>query len=403
MVIPGKYGSSGGRMFLRRLTALMAAGAMLASLLPTGVEAAESRLDRLTRAALAGDREATRNAAKIISKQGGRNFRDAARIRPLLRDEALRGSTAAANAYGTMLQYGIGGAARPGEAAGWYSRGGQSGNVSASKKAAISYALGWGVKRDTSRALRLLAGVPSGQRGHKMLEIAKALLDKSRAEPDLALAWLKRADRIDPKGLLNTADAYRRVVDIVPQRAPELAGWLQPLADKGNGRAALLLARYMETTGAAGQKTAAALYLRAAERGEEDAFEGLGRLVSIAEPAVAQEIRAFLETRAQQGAAGASTALAGFYLFQPDKAESGMDLGLQHLRAAADKGDPQAQYRFAMMLLGNTDGADRSELAKAYLVLAASRGNAEAGIAVAALGDKLPPAEAQKVIAAQSR
>jgi TPR repeat protein len=86
-----------------------------------------------------------------------------------------------------MLQYGIGGPKLPKEAASWYARGGSGGNVSASKNGALAYALGWGVRRDTRRAKQLLASVPADQRGRKMLEIARAMMQPGREEPEQAL------------------------------------------------------------------------------------------------------------------------------------------------------------------------------------------------------------------------
>lgn len=353
---------------------------------------------KVSPAALRGDREALREAAKAIVKMGPREFRFAPQMRAMLHDEALRGSSAAANAYAMMLQYGIGGPPRPQEAPAWYARGSERGNISASKSGAVAYALGWGVRRDTNHAMNLLKGVPPDQRARRMLEISKALLQPGREEPEPALIWLRRAIALDSGGNLNAADVYEQIAAFSPVAEDQMISWLQPLADKGNSRAAMKLATRLAARGKAGDLAEASrLYLVAAEKNEPHAYEALGAMLASVPNESASAILAHMEGAADSGSGVARMVLGNYYLFQSADSEDLRDRGLNYLRLAAKDGNPEAQYRLAMMLLGGSADQAQHLLAQAYLVLAAEGGNPLAEIAVAQLGN-MPLPQAREIV-----
>lgn len=358
-----------------------------ASTPPAQAASAETQLRKNLPKALQGNRVAVREVAKAIVKIGPRNIKAAAQLRPLIRAEAQRGSGAAANAYGIMLQYGIGGPKRPKEAATWYAKGSSGGNVGASKKAALVYALGWGVQRNTKRANQLLAKVPADQRSRKMLEISKALMQPGREEPELALYWLERAVALDPSAQLNAANVYRDLAKDLPGGEARLVDWLQPLAEKGNARAALLLARQLETSAKPEDLVAASeLYLKAAEGEGPKAYEGLGRLLTNAPAPLADTILARLEEKAEAGVAPAAIALGTHLLFSAPGEPENREKGIAYLEAAARAGDAETQYRLALILLGDAENSEKHQLARAYLALSAASGNAMAAKAAKQFG-----------------
>lgn len=369
------------------------AAAILVSLclwLPSPLSAAEPKpaatLRHLSPQAMKGNREALRKAAKAISRIGPREFESASQIRPLLRSEAMRGSSAAANAYAMMLQYGIGGPASPKEAPAWYARGGRHGNVSASKNAALVYALGWGVKRNTTRALKLLANIPSNQRGRKMLAISKALLLPGKEEPTLAFYWLQRASALDPHGDLNATEVYEGIAKHLPDGDAQILAWLRPLAEKGNVGAVMVVARRLSATGSpADLAEAVRLYMLAADRDEIRAYDNLTTVLATAPADVNETILAFLEEKAAGGSNKARVVLGSFYLFKSVASDSFRARGLDYLQNAARDGSSDAQYRLGMLLLGGQADQTQYTLANAYLVLSAKAGNLPAEIAAAHL------------------
>lgn len=379
------------RMRLASLACSVMLGLCLGPMItPTPALAAgpEASMRQFLPSALRGNRVAVREVAKAIVKLGPRQYRSAAQLRPLIRAEALRGSSAAANAYGIMLQYGIGGPKLAKEAASWYARGGAEGNVGASKNGALAYALGWGVRRDTKRANQLLAQVPVDQRSRKMLEIAKAMMQPGREEPEQALYWLDRAVALDPQGRLNAAGVYEDLADSLPEGRAVLVDWLEPLAEKGNVRAILLLAQKLEASGSGEDLvTAADLYVKAAQSNAPEAYAALGRLLAIAPDPLSDQIKSELEGQADDGAVSAAVALATHLLFNPDGSPQDREKGLRYLKAAARAGDPDTQYRLAMILLGDVEHADKHQLARAYLALSAAGGNQQAAKAAKQFGE----------------
>lgn len=366
---------------------------------PAHAAGPETLLRQSLPSALRGNRVAVRDVAKAIVKIGPRPFKSAAQLRPLIRAEARRGSGAAANAYGIMLQYGIGGPKSPKEAASWYARGGSGGNVSASKNGALVYALGWGVRRDTRRANQLLASVPADQRSRKMLEIAKAMMQPGREEPEQALYWLERAVTLDPAGQLNAASVYHDLAESMPAGETMLENWIKPLADKGNVRAMLLLARQLETTGdAADLQAATELYLKAADHDATGAYDALGRLLVSTPAPQSVEILASLEDKAKAGVVPAAVALATHLLFSPAASTDNRQKGIAYLESAARSGHAETQYRLAMILLGDAEQADKHKLARAYLALLAASGNEKAERAARQFGE-ISVADARAIVA----
>lgn len=363
-------------------------------------DTSSTTLRKIAPSALQGDREAVRDAAKAIVKLGPREFKGADQMRPLLRNEAMRGSSAAANAYGMMLQHGIGGPANPAEAPQWYSRGASDGNISASKSGAFAYALGWGVRRDVRKAQTLLAAVPVDQRARKMLQISKALLRPGHEEPEAALMWLQRAVALRAGSPDDAARIGARIEEIEPGSAEEMRIWLAPLAAKGNGAAAMMLASAMMDSGKPEDQTEAVrLYLLAAEQGVDGAYQALGTLLTSGPKEAAAPVLSLLEQKARGGIAPAQVILAHYYVFQSGEEQDLRKKGVDYLQQAAREGNPEAQYRLAMLILTSVEDQDKRALAKAYLVLAAKGGNRLAGIAVAQLGS-VPLQQARQIVKA---
>lgn len=353
-------------------------------------------LRRLTPAALAGNREAVRGAAKAIVKLGPYNFAGAGKMRHLLRTEALRGSSASAAAYGMMLQYGVGGSASPKEAVRWYSQGGALGNVSAAKNGAETFALGWGVRRDTSRALKLLASVPVDQRARTMLYISKALLEPGIEEPELSLAWLKRAVALYDNSPNSIIKISQRIARIDPESGDDMRVWLEPIATKGNGSAAMMLASYLEASGNSNnQAEILKLYLMAADKDIDGAYRALSNLLTYATPQTATATLAALDMDANKGKPLAARALADYYLFQSATSPEARVKGIHYLEQAANAGDHDAQYQLAITLLSEASSNEQQHEAKSYLSLAAKGGNRMADMALAKLGS-LPSMKPQQ-------
>ena len=363
-----------------------------------GAEASPAvTLRKLTPSALRGNRVAIREVAKALVKVGPRQVGSATRLRPLMRREALRGSSAAANAYGMMLQYGIGGPVNTKEAPSWYARGSGRGNNSAAKNAALAYALGWGVRRDTGRAIRLLATVPPDQRARQMFEISEAMLQPGREEPEMALYWMQRIVAMGDVASGRAADLYERIASLDPAAGQEIMQWLEPLASAGDPDAAVALARRLLQTGNQDDRSRASrLFLMAAEKDDPRAMEELGTMLAGEDAAGIEQssLVAFLDERAQAGSNAARMALGNFYAFQSAGHEELRQRGLRYMELAAKEGDAEAQYRLAMMLLGSTDQLSR---AHAYLVLSAESGNERAEIAIAQLGE-MSTQEARRIV-----
>ncbi|WJH41129.1 hypothetical protein N7E02_11665 [Aliirhizobium terrae] len=390
------------RKLLRQASVLPASivlGVALAGTMPVENAAAVEQnpsivLKKVSPAALQGDREALRSAAKAITKLGPRQFNSAAAMRERLRTEAARGSSSAATAYGMMLQHGIGGPARPKEAPGWYSKGSARGNASASKNGALTYALGWGVRRNNATAMQMLSKLPADQRARRMLQISSTLLDTRVQEPEPSMMWLRRAVSLDAGGASQANEIAERLIAIDGKADEELRVWLQPLVVKGNGTASMVLATRLDAGERPEDKPEAMrLYLIAAQRNTDGAYEALGRLLGYA--AAATSTLAFLEDKAANGSTEARVVLANYYLFRSPDGEDLRTRGLDYLRQAARDGNADAQYRLGLMLLSNVDDGQRA-LAQAYLVLSARAGNSLAGIAVAQLGT-MPVKQAQEM------
>jgi TPR repeat protein len=398
------------RLVKALILVLFASSVSVAVLPPVPVEAAQKnaseRMRKLTPAALRGDRQALRDLAKAIVKNGPSEFKNAAAIRMLLRSEAGRGSTAAANAYGQMLQNGIGGPAKPAEAAQWYAKGSAKGNISASKNGALAYALGWGVRRDTRRAMRLLTAVPVEQRVRKMLEISKELLKPGQEEPDLAMAWLQKAVALYGGGSVDPSQIGRRIAELDAASQGQMRAWLEPLAAKRNGAAAMMLAAYLSASDKPEDRAAAiALYLIAAEQNIDGAYKALGSLIASSSTEKAAPILAMLEAKARSGMTPARIALANYYMFQSAQVQDLRKKSMFYLEQAAQTGDIDAQYKLAIMLLSSVETAteqagDQKRRAQAYLVLSARGGNRMAEIAVARFGS-LPLSQARQIVAVQ--
>lgn len=401
------------RRLVRVLALILFVGTLGLTMLPaTGVDAASKnateRMRKLTPAALKGDRQALRELAKAIVRDDPGDFKNAAEIRRLLRGEASRGSTAAANAYGQMLQRGIGGPAKPAEAPQWYAKGSAKGNISASKNGALAYALGWGVRRNTARAMRLLSAVPVDQRVRKMLEISKELLKPGEEEPEQALIWLQKAVTLYGGGSVDPSQVGRRIAELDAGSQGQMRIWLEPLATKRNGAAAMMLAAYLSASDKPEDfERAITLYLVAADQNIEGAYKALGSLIASSTQETAAPILDMLEEKARTGMTPARIALANYYVFQSAQMQELRQKGLGYLEQAARSGDTEAQYKLAIMLLSSVEdmtgpAGDQRRLAQAYLVLSARGGNRMAEIAVARLGG-LPLNQARQIVAVRTQ
>ncbi|MFD2250555.1 TPR repeat protein [Pseudochelatococcus lubricantis] len=363
--------------------------------------AAAPRFDSLVSAALDGDREALRAAAKLIAARGPQPFKGAAQLRPLLRREALNGSSASATAYAILLQHGIGGEANPGEAPQWYARGAQAGNVKSVKGAAVAYALGWGVRRDTDRALRLLAGLPREERAREMLKIARALLSPGREEPEAARQWLGRAAVLGTSATVAAAGLHAGLAAPGdPEEGKTLRRWLQPLIARGDTDASIVLARHLLAQPDTHDRLEAIdLLLKAAGTGDRRGIEALSKLSGGGQNDVAGDgtILQFLEEKALAGSNPARVSLGEIYAFRAGAEEGAQQKAQRFLTLAARDGDAVAQYRLGMLLLTGARTEGDTELARAYLSLAAAQGNAPAALAAARFGG-MSRAEADTVI-----
>ncbi|MBP0440625.1 tetratricopeptide repeat protein [Tianweitania sediminis] len=359
-------------------------------------------LKRLTPAAVRGDRQAIRSVAKAFVALGPRQIANASALRPRLRQEALRGSSASATAYALMLQHGIGGPRDAREAPGWLARGARRGNARASRQAAITYALGWGVRRDNKRALQLLAKLDRPARARQMIRISEALLQPGREEPEAALQWVRRAASLETASSVQASELYERLASADPKAAPLVREWLEAAAKKGNPRAALALGeRMLLEPGGERRLEAARWLLLAAEQNEPRASRMLVALLvedATLQPG-ASAVRDMLEQRASEGSAAARLSLADAQNYQPWETAGHSQQAVDHLSLAAQDGDPQAQYRLAVALLAGETGEPKRELARAYLSLAASKGYPLAMSAITKK-DAFSPADARKVIAA---
>jgi TPR repeat protein len=384
------------------LPAVAVLGIALMATMAAGIDRAEAAeqspsvtLKKVSPAALRGDREALRTAAKAITKLGPRSFGSSEAMRAKLKSEATRGSSAAATAYGMMLQHGIGGPARPKEAPAWYAKGSSRGNATASKNGALTYALGWGVRRNNAMAMQMLAKLPADQRARRMLQISSSLLDTRVQESEPSMMWLQRAVALDAGGTSQAVTVADRLVAINQETDGEMRAWLRPLVIKGNATANMMLATRLDLGGRPEDRPEAMrLYLAAAQKNADGAYEALGRLLGY-DATAAESSLAFLEEKAAGGSTEARVVLANYYLFRSPDGEDLRKRGLDYLLQAAKDGNADAQYRLGLTLLSGIDDEQRV-LARAYLVLSARGGNSLAGIAVAQLGT-MPVQQAREI------
>lgn len=369
-------------------------GLLLAFIVLAAVSAAAEAAPNRMSAALRGNREAIRDVAEQLAKSPPRHFPQASRLRPHLRNEALLGSGAAAEAYGMFLQYGIGGPAKPGEAVTWYRRSAQRGDQTAGQRAALALALGWGVRRDTSAARRLLAQLDSERRARVMLQIGQALLAPGRAEPAVAARWLAEAATLGTASSVRASKIYE---EIGPSDASDdVLQWLQTAARAGNQGATFELARRFSTAADPSRKLEAAdLYLKSAKAGDERAVPALQSLLGASLENLDDPVVAFLVQRAEQGSSAARFVLGKAYLFRAGLDGAARDKARHYLALAARDGIADAQYQLGMLEIANGD-AGRENLARAYLSLASQAGHPLASQAILQIGE-MPADEARLV------
>ncbi|WP_170923399.1 tetratricopeptide repeat protein [Fulvimarina manganoxydans] len=347
-----------------------------------------------------------REIAKAIVGLGPRHFSEAAALRPLLRREALLGSSASATAYGMMLQYGIGGAKDIRSAPSWYARAARTGNRSASKHAAITFALGWGIRRDEAKALAILRQITPEARAKEMIKIGEALLQPGREEPDVALRWARRAARLETSATVSASRLYERLASMDPNSAPQIREWLEAVASAGNTKAAIALGeRLLLTLNPQDRARAARWFFLAAEKGEPRGIPALMSLLvnsNIRDADEANPILRFLEDKAAEGSNIARVSLGEALIFASQGDEDIRKRGETYLEQAARGGDPEAQFKLAMLLLNQPQAEPDPALARAYLSLAAAKGYPLAKGVVGRLG-AMPEAEAQAMIETGSR
>lgn len=358
----------------------------------------ESFADQVRRS-IAGDRVATREACKAIGVRGPLTFDSASALRPLLRAEAMRGSSACANAYALMLQFGIGGSKDTREAPEWYARGASTGNRTATNNAALAYALGWGVRRDTQRAVSLLDAVDAPARAAEMLRISDALMAPGREEPEEARKWAARAADLATPDQTRAAQRFERLGPLDEAEAARLRAWYAAGVARAEPEAVKNLARLLAGGNAEDRAAAANLLLTGVEAGDEDAAAMLVLMLQEDRASYADDgpVVTGLKAMAEAGSLTARKVLAQVYSTWGITDPKVRTEGMRHLEMAARAGDAEAQYRLALVLLNGTDGGRRMELARAYLSLAAESGHAGASDAASRLGP-LPPAEARSIL-----
>lgn len=364
---------------------------------------ADGHLQQHVAGALKGSRVDLREAAKLITARGPRPFDGAAALRPLLRAEALLGSSASANAYALMLQFGIGGPKDAREAPEWYARAAADGNRSATDDAALAYALGWGVRRDNGRADDLLATLDADARARSMLRISDALMAPGREEPEEARRWAARAAALGTADQTRAALRYEKLGPVDAVAADKLRTWFGAGVERGEAAAMLGLARQLNGGSDEERARAATLMASAIAGGDGQAVSALVGLLEArrrGDPALAPVI-ATLEEMATRGVGGARSVLAQVYAVWGVSDPELRRRGRGHLEAAAEAGDAEAQYRLALVLLNPVDGSADLKAARAYLSLAAQSGHSLARDAVSQFGE-MPLEEARSAVEAHA-
>ena len=93
--------------------------------------------------------------------------------------------------------------------------------------------------------------------------------------------------------------------------------------------------------------------------------------------------------------------LAQAYAYSLKKGRGAYGESEDYLKQAAKAGDSYAQYKVGMLFLNHTETAESTELARAYLSLAAEKGNLLAKSALTHL-EAMPKAKAQALVDSQS-
>jgi TPR repeat protein len=309
------------------------------------------------------------------------------------------GSSAAATAYGILLQYGLGGPASAREAAVWYNRAAADGNHAGAQRAALAYAVGWGVNRDTGKARRLLSTLEPEARAKQMIAISQVMLKPSQFEPDLAEDWLERALALQTRSTSKAVLLYEQIRSGDDERSAAVREWLRARAQKGDLKAANRLAdRLLTAKDQASHEEAARWFLTAAEKGDVRARERLAMLLAASEAGgTPASVRTYVEAQAKAGSNAARSTLAEAFAYAPSPAATPKTASDGYLEEVARSGNSEAQYKLGMLFLNEEGDAHRLALAKAYLSLAAAKGNPMAKSAVSHLGT-MPAAKAQALI-----
>jgi hypothetical protein len=290
----------------------------------------------------------------------------------------------------------------------WYAKAASYGSVRAKDDLARLYASSGRL----NEAKRLIASQGRTKAVGKYLSLAKDTLagqDGIRKNLKAGVFWIKAAAEINPERASSTAASFYRKTDSEAERAAvlpymlsipsarindliadyealtdenrkrEVFAQIRKVADEGNGKAALLVARVLRGNNNAINEEALKYYGIAASNGQKSAVRLLVDQASFGKAgnSATDQIVSTLTSVAESGDVDASIALARFYELggptpkNPKKA-------LYWNKKAADAGNQEAQFNTGVAYAeGNGTSKDISA-ARHYLVAAADSGNSAA-------------------------
>lgn len=149
----------------------------------------------MARAAAAGDASAAIDFARQVAADPGASEADRVAARTAM-ETAARASPRAARELGSMLLAGAFGADAVSEAAGWFARAAEAGDIDAMRQAARLYAAGTaGAERDPVRAIAFLQKAAEAGEARAMFDLAAAYEAGfgAPASPELAAKWFAAA------------------------------------------------------------------------------------------------------------------------------------------------------------------------------------------------------------------
>ena len=206
--------------------------------------------------------------------------------------------------------------------------------------------------------------------------IQKARIHRLLDDPGRAAEALSNAEAVvehSPRLRLALAEAILALSPTANDDAERAARLLREAAEKGSGKAAFVLARLEESDRLGNQRDAAIQwYRRAALDGEQSAVPELARL---AEGGSADDAMGALKAVAETGN---PSALRSLGMLLATRGDDGGHEGIQLLEDAAEKGDVAAMKILARFHAAGIDGEVSAAKSTDWTRLAAERGDPEA-------------------------